>query len=38
MRSQDHFPKAVISMDPLTHTPDKGVNHIRAIDFFSEKV
>ncbi|MFO7736361.1 MAG: ATP-binding protein [bacterium] len=38
LKIHDHFPKTVISMDPLTHTPDKGINHIRAINFFSEKV
>ena len=38
LKIKDHFPKTVISMDPLTHSSNNGVSHVSAMDFFSGKV
>jgi hypothetical protein len=38
LKIKDHFPKTVISMDPLTHNSNNGVSHVSAIDFFSGKI
>lgn len=32
---KDHYPKLVVSMDPLTHSSDNGISHIKALDFFA---
>ena len=34
-RIKDYFPKIVISMDTLTRSPEQGVKHIYAMEFFS---